>query len=101
MSKEKMTFETAIANLENIIRSMEGGELELDALLAKFEEGIGLLRVCEGKLKEAEGKIEVLTAKEIAAASAAPPDTAKEESVPAPEEAPPEIPEIEEEDSLF
>ena len=89
--KKEMTFETAISKLEEIIRAMEGGDLELDTLLGKFEEGVGLLRVCESKLKEAEGKIEVLTAKEMAKVTA---------EAPPPEEAPPEEPE-EEGSSLF
>ncbi len=92
MVKKEMTFEGAIGKLEDIIRSMEGGDLELDALLGKFEEGIGLLRVCEKKLKEAEGKIEVLTAKEMAAP--------QQDEAPLPDDAPPEEQE-EAENSLF
>ncbi len=99
MSKKDMTFETAIVNLEEIIRSMEGGDLELDALLAKFEKGIGLLRVCEGKLKEAEGKIEVLTTKEMAGESLKEKEVAVIEDAPIPDEAPPELEEGE--SSLF
>ncbi len=97
MSKKDITFETAIVNLEEIIRSMEGGDLELDALLAKFEKGIGLLRVCEGRLKEAEGKIEVLTTKEMAGEPLKEKDAVTIEDAPIPDEAPPK----EGENSLF
>ena len=39
---------------------MESGEIPLAELLAKFEEGNKLLKICEGRLKEAELKIELL-----------------------------------------
>ncbi len=39
---------------------MESGEVPLAELLAKFEEGTNLLKVCEARLKEAELKIEQL-----------------------------------------
>ncbi|MBL9215168.1 MAG: exodeoxyribonuclease VII small subunit [Opitutaceae bacterium] len=39
---------------------MEQGEVPLAELLAKYEEGTKLLKVCEGRLKEAELKIEML-----------------------------------------
>jgi exodeoxyribonuclease VII small subunit len=56
----KLSFETALAKLETIVESMETGEVPLADLLAKFEEGNKLLRHCEGRLKEAELKIEQL-----------------------------------------
>lgn len=58
--KEKVSFETALAQLEAIVESMESGEVPLAELLAKFEAGTKLLRVCEARLKEAELKIEQL-----------------------------------------
>lgn len=63
-----MKFEDALKELEQTVRNMEQGDQPLDDLLADFEKGIGLLRVCEKKLAEAEGKIAVLTQSEIAAA---------------------------------
>ena len=56
----KLSFETALARLEAIVESMESGEVPLADLLAKFEEGNKLLKHCEGRLKEAELKIEQL-----------------------------------------
>jgi exodeoxyribonuclease VII small subunit len=56
----KLSFETALSKLETIVESMETGEVPLADLLAKFEEGNKLLRHCEGRLKEAELKIEQL-----------------------------------------
>ncbi|MFZ1054484.1 MAG: exodeoxyribonuclease VII small subunit [Opitutaceae bacterium] len=56
----KLSFETALANLETIVESMESGDVPLADLLSKFEEGNKLLKQCEGRLKEAELKIEQL-----------------------------------------
>ena len=56
----KLSFETALSKLEGIVESMESGEVPLAELLAKFEEGNKLLKHCEGRLKEAELKIEQL-----------------------------------------
>ncbi len=59
-TNDKLSFETALEKLEGIVESMEAGDVPLADLLAKFEEGTKLLKVCEGRLKDAELKIEVL-----------------------------------------
>ncbi len=56
----QLSFESALEKLEAIVESMESGEVPLSELLAKFEEGTRLLKVCEGRLKDAELKIEQL-----------------------------------------
>ncbi|MBS0630842.1 MAG: exodeoxyribonuclease VII small subunit [Verrucomicrobia bacterium] len=56
----KLSFEHALEKLETIVESMESGEIPLAELLAKFEEGNKLLKVCETRLKDAELKIEQL-----------------------------------------
>jgi exodeoxyribonuclease VII small subunit len=56
----KLSFEAALSKLETIVESMETGEVPLADLLAKFEEGNKLLKHCEGRLREAELKIEQL-----------------------------------------
>lgn len=56
----KLSFESALTKLESIVESMESGDVPLAELLAKFEEGNRLLKVCETRLKEAELKIEQL-----------------------------------------
>lgn len=55
-----LSFETALANLEAIVESMESGDVPLADLLAQFEEGTKLLKICETRLKDAELKIEQL-----------------------------------------
>ena len=53
-------FEEALKKLEGIVESMESDELPLETLLARFEEGTRLARVCQTKLAEAELKIQQL-----------------------------------------
>lgn len=60
MSTEAPSFEDALAQLESIVEAMEAGDVPLADLLAKFEQGNKLLKVCESRLKEAEMKIELL-----------------------------------------
>jgi len=52
-----VSFEDALQKLEAIVDSMEGGDLPLESLLAKFEEGAKLAATCQAKLAEAETKI--------------------------------------------
>ena len=56
----KLSFENALTQLETIVEAMESGDVPLAELLAKFEEGSKLLKVCETRLKDAELKIELL-----------------------------------------
>ncbi len=57
---ETLSFEDALGHLETIVEAMEAGDIPLADLLAKFEEGNKLLKVCETRLKDAEMKIELL-----------------------------------------
>jgi exodeoxyribonuclease VII small subunit len=60
----KMTYETAITRLSEIVRLLESGQLTLDDSLALYQEGVGLARLCEKMLNETEAKIELLIRKE-------------------------------------
>jgi exodeoxyribonuclease VII small subunit len=51
-------FEQALKRLEEIVANMESGTLDLDKMIASFEEGQHLLKFCSGKLDEVEKKIE-------------------------------------------
>ena len=59
-SDQPLSFEDALGQLEAIVETMESGDVPLADLLAKFEEGNKLLKVCETRLKDAEMKIELL-----------------------------------------
>lgn len=58
---ENMTFETAIARLEEIVRSLESGNAPLDVSLALYEEGVALVRLCNARLDNAQQRVKVLT----------------------------------------
>ena len=55
-----VSFEDALKKLESIVESMESEELPLETLLAKYEEGTQLARICQVKLAEAEVRIKQL-----------------------------------------
>lgn len=54
-------FESAIAELEQIVRQLEDGDQPLEASLALFERGVELSRYCHDQLGAAQKRIEVLT----------------------------------------
>ena len=55
-----LPFEEALQKLEAVVEAMEAGDLPLEALLARFEEGTRLAQQCQAKLAEAELKIQQL-----------------------------------------
>ena len=64
MTKKEVNFETALAQLEKAVQSLEKGELTLDETIAHFEDGVKMVRICRQKLGEAEKKIEILLEKD-------------------------------------
>ena len=73
-ASDKINFEEALKQLEEIVNKMESGELGLEESLGLFEEGIRLARLCNKKLKAAERKIEILTKDEKGEMQAVPAD---------------------------
>ena len=53
-------FESAIAELETIVKTLEEGDLPLEKSLALFERGVQLSRFCHAKLEEAERRVDIL-----------------------------------------
>ncbi len=53
-------FEEALQKLEGIVEAMESDDLPLETLLAKYEEGAKMVKICQEKLAEAELKIQQL-----------------------------------------
>ena len=53
-------FESAIAELESIVKTLEEGDLALDRSLELFERGVQLSRFCHSRLEAAEHRIEIL-----------------------------------------
>ncbi len=54
------TFESALERLEQIVGEMEGDKLVLEDLLARYEEGTRLVKVCQQRLDSAERRIELI-----------------------------------------
>jgi exodeoxyribonuclease VII small subunit len=59
-AKSSLPFEEALTKLEGIVEAMESGDLPLELLLARYEEGVKLSKVCQEKLAEAELRIQQL-----------------------------------------
>jgi exodeoxyribonuclease VII small subunit len=58
---ENKTFEESLAELEQIVRDLEDGQLGLEEALGRYESGVGLLKRCYTQLREAEQRILLLT----------------------------------------
>ena len=55
---KKMSFEAALEELEGIVRTLEGGECDLDHAIIAYSRGALLKRHCEDKLKDAKSRID-------------------------------------------
>ena len=64
-----MTFEAAMARLEEIVRLLESGNAPLDVSLALYEEGVALVRLCTSRLDNAQQRVKILTFAEDGSAS--------------------------------
>lgn len=56
-----MSFEEAMKALEDVVRQLESGNVELERSIGLYEKGAALKAHCEKKLKEAEEKVEKIT----------------------------------------
>ena len=61
MAEKKVTFEQAMARLEEIVKQLEQGDAPLEDALALFEEGTRLMKNCSTQLDKAEQKVSKLT----------------------------------------
>ena len=57
---EETTFEQALEELKSIVQLLEQADRPLTESLGLFERGIGLIKLCTGKLDEVEKKVELL-----------------------------------------
>ena len=53
-----MSFEEALAELEQIVRRLDGGQVKLDEAIQSYERGAQLKRHCETKLNEAQQRVD-------------------------------------------
>ena len=56
-----MTFEQSLGELEQIVQDLERGQLDLDAAIRAYERGTLLKAHCDGKLKEAQLRVDKIT----------------------------------------
>jgi exodeoxyribonuclease VII small subunit len=59
-SVEELRFSEALTELEGIVAALEGGQLDLEDSLARYERGVALLRACQAKLGQAEQRVTML-----------------------------------------
>lgn len=57
---QKITFEQAMSELDEIVRKLENGQIPLEEAVKTYEKGMELKKICEEELKNAEMKIEKL-----------------------------------------
>lgn len=57
---EQLAFREAMAELDGIVGTLESNTLELEDSLAKYERGVALLRALQGRLSDAQQKVDVL-----------------------------------------
>lgn len=56
-----LNFESAMNRLEAIVEQMESGKVQLEELIARYEEGMKLVKICQERLASAEQRIEMIT----------------------------------------
>lgn len=57
MNQNNQTFEASMQRLEQIVRAMEKGDVELEESLRLFQEGTDLIRKCDKLLEDAQLQI--------------------------------------------
>lgn len=57
-----LDFDRALEQVEEIIRRIEAGEIGLEASIAEYERGVGLVRACRERLLKAEQRVKDLSA---------------------------------------
>ncbi|MDK2123748.1 exodeoxyribonuclease VII small subunit [Parachitinimonas caeni] len=69
-------FETALAELETLVASMERGDLPLEAALTAYRRGAELLKFCQARLADTEQQVRILDAELLKPFESTPPESA-------------------------
>lgn len=84
-----LTFGAALAELDQVVMSLEGGQLELEESIDRYSRGVALLQALQAKLADAEqrvtmliGELEAEAAEEPAPSSHTAPSSPAEEEIP-------------------
>jgi exodeoxyribonuclease VII small subunit len=59
-AEEPASYEAALAELDTLVQSMEGGQMPLDRLLEGYRRGARLLEFCRARLQAVETQVKVL-----------------------------------------
>jgi exodeoxyribonuclease VII small subunit len=59
-AQKTVSFEAAMAELDQLVADMEGGKMSLEDSLASYKRGAELLSFCRGKLDDAQQQVRVL-----------------------------------------
>lgn len=68
----ELSYETCIEKLEELVKKLESGDLPLEESLQAYEKGKELIAYCSDKLKEAQGKLQIVIQKENGSLESAP-----------------------------
>ena len=60
-SGQEPNFESAMDRLEAIVEQMESGQMLLEELIVRYEEGMKLVKICQERLASAEQRIEIIS----------------------------------------
>jgi len=61
---KELKFKEALKKLEKIVSDLESGDLSLEDMLGRYEEGVSLSNFCSKKLNQAKKKVKILTQKQ-------------------------------------
>jgi exodeoxyribonuclease VII small subunit len=80
---EELSFGEALGELDRIVAALEGGQLELEESLTRYERGVSLLRSLQGKLADAQQRVTMLVGELETEAAAADEAAARAPAAPA------------------
>jgi exodeoxyribonuclease VII small subunit len=60
-TRDGVSFEDALAELEQVVHDLEDGQIGLEDSLARYERGVGLIKACYAQLRDAEQRILLVT----------------------------------------
>ncbi len=60
--RKKSDFDQSLTRLESLVTTLERGDIPLEEALDLFEQGVKLARECQGSLRDAQQKVEILLA---------------------------------------
>jgi exodeoxyribonuclease VII small subunit len=60
-TQDGLSFEDAMAELEQVVHDLEDGQIGLEDSLARYERGVGLIKACYAQLRDAEQRILLVT----------------------------------------